>query len=310
MTLVRKTVTPEVLRAHRANAAKATGPRTALGKCRSAMNAATHLIFARVITARMKEFGEDPRDFESLRESLFRAFAPRDAFEALLVEDMAQIRWRLLRLQRAESGILASQKRKFEIEREVKQAGEGGGLHGAAARALLSTYGISAMEDSPLKFARGLEKLRDLRARVESGGLSEADLGVLEMVYGTASGFLGALLKRDFKRYLQEQEASQADRQARNREAFLKELDEEIARFEKLEKLHEALERDLAEPMSDAQLVLADDPFEKVVRYEAALENRFERKLGQLAAWRMMEEGGVVTRAGEPRNCETKPLSD
>ena len=66
----------------------------------------------------MKELGEDYAAFEELHESLCRAFDPWKGFEQMLVEDMAEIRWRRQRLMRAEAGILATQKRKFEIERE------------------------------------------------------------------------------------------------------------------------------------------------------------------------------------------------
>jgi hypothetical protein len=63
----------------------------------------------------MKELGEDPAAFEQLSESLRQAFGPQDGFEEMLVEDMAEIRWRRERLMRAEAGMLASKKRAFKI---------------------------------------------------------------------------------------------------------------------------------------------------------------------------------------------------
>ena len=47
-------------------------------------------------------------------------------------------------------------------------------------------------------------------------------------------------------------------------------------------------ERDeqLTEPRKDAQLLPRQKDVEKIMRYEAALERQFERKLQQLVAWR------------------------
>jgi len=81
----------------------------------------------------MQELGEEAAAFEEVRESLLRTFRPADGFEQMLVEDMAEIRWRRQRLMRAEAGIVASQKRKFEIEREWKVANYGKGLGALAS---------------------------------------------------------------------------------------------------------------------------------------------------------------------------------
>lgn len=279
-----------MLAANRADAAKSSGPRTELGKARSAGNAGRHFVLARVVTTGMKELGEDPAEFEAFRESMFQAFAPADGFETMLVQDMVQIRWRLQRLQRAECAILALQKRKFETEREVKEATEAKGIHTPVEGALISVVGLVGMENSRFKYAEVLEKLRALRYGVQTSGFEETGRSILEWVYGPTRGLAGSLLKMRFDRYAKQQETADPEQQARNREEFLKNLGEEIACYEKLERIHHAMEKNLVQPMSEARLLLANEQLEKVMRYETALENRFERKLGQLAAWRMMKE--------------------
>ncbi len=298
LALVRKTVTHELVTANRANAAKSAGPRTELGKARSAMNAGRHLVLARIVTTGMKQLGEDPAEFESFRESIFQAFAPADGFETMLVQDMVQIRWRLQRLQRAECAILALQKRKFETERVVKETTEAKGIHTPVEGALISVVGIAGMENSRFKYAEMLEKLRALSLGVQSSGFEETGRSILDWVYGPTRGLAGSLLKRRFERYAKEQGTAEPEQQARNREDFLKDLGEEIGCYERLESVYHAMEKYLAQPMTEAQLLLANDQLQKVMRYETALENRFERKLGQLAAWRMMRER---RRQGEKR---------
>jgi hypothetical protein len=89
VALIRKKVSSALVAANRANSRKSTGPQTELGKRHSSQNAGKHLVYARVFSPSMKELGENPADFDKLRDSLGRAFAPRDGFEQMLVEDMA-----------------------------------------------------------------------------------------------------------------------------------------------------------------------------------------------------------------------------
>ena len=42
----------------------------------------------------------------------------------------------------------------------------------------------------------------------------------------------------------------------------------------------------LPQVVKDSQLIPAEEDMERILRYEAALERQFERKLQQLVAWR------------------------
>jgi hypothetical protein len=68
MSLVKKTVTPKQLLAVQSNGRKSRGPRTERGKTNSSRNSGKHLVLARVSPPSMKELGEDPEEFEKLRQ--------------------------------------------------------------------------------------------------------------------------------------------------------------------------------------------------------------------------------------------------
>jgi len=81
------------------NAQRSTGPRTAVGKRRSRMNARSHGIFCHDLVLD----GESRRLFLRLRETFIHSLAPQDTVELMLVDRIASATWRLRRLQSAES---------------------------------------------------------------------------------------------------------------------------------------------------------------------------------------------------------------
>src|SRR5690349_7283817 len=92
-------VSPKKRRANRRNARKSTGPRTAAGKRRSAMNSTTHGIFC----SRLLLAGEDRVDLFTIREGYLQKLAPQDIYELSLVHQIFSAQWRLMRAQRAEA---------------------------------------------------------------------------------------------------------------------------------------------------------------------------------------------------------------
>ncbi|MHB8654751.1 MAG: hypothetical protein ACYDA9_12825 [Terriglobia bacterium] len=237
----------------------------------------------------MKELDEDPAAFEQLRESLCRAFDPRDGLEQMLVQDMAEIRWRRQRLMRAEAGILATQKRKFEIEREWKVANYGKGLGGLANDMLSADMGLAGLSLSSENFAHIRETLQALKYSVETWGFKEENSSFLTLVYGQKACYTGKYLSRIFKRGCEEsknQGESGAEEVETTRQAFLEELDKEIASFNTLAELHYARDVELTEPLKDSHLIPSQEDLDKIMRYEVALERQFERKVQQLVAWR------------------------
>ena len=95
-------VSPARLAANRANAQRSTGPRTPEGKFASSRNATRHGLLAQQPLLD----GEDPAEFEALRERLVEEFGPASAAEEFLVDDIAGLLWRLRRLAKVEVALL------------------------------------------------------------------------------------------------------------------------------------------------------------------------------------------------------------
>lgn len=89
---------------------RASGPRTAIGKQRSSLNAQKYGIFSRGLLVG----DESSREFKLLLKSLHDDLQPEGALETVLVENLATIIWRKRRVLRAES---------TEIEEAVQLSG-------------------------------------------------------------------------------------------------------------------------------------------------------------------------------------------
>jgi len=87
------------IEANRRNALKSTGPKSGEGKEKSRMNALRHGLTAG--QAVLPHENED--DYEKLREGMLESYAPLDSAEQVLVEELANAYWRLLRLHRVET---------------------------------------------------------------------------------------------------------------------------------------------------------------------------------------------------------------
>jgi hypothetical protein len=300
MSLIQKKTTPRLQAANRANSLKSTGPQTKLGKAHSSRNAIKYGVFARLPVASMKELGEDPAAFEQLSESLRQALCPQDGFEQMLVEDMAEIRWRRQRLMRAEAGILASKRREFEIEREWKVANYGKGLAGVGNDILSHNMGLAALRPSDEILNQITECLEVIEHLVETEGFREEDSWMLKAVYGEKPSYMGRRLTGMFDRAREgakDESGKDSGDVETTRRIFLETLGNEITSFRKLAELHHAKDVEVTEPLMDSQLIPSQEDLSKIMDYEAALEKQFERKLQQLVAWRRAK-GEVDTNRG------------
>src|SRR5215472_15723279 len=92
-------LTQKQIDANRRNALKSTGPKSDEGKAQSRMNALRHGLTA--AQAVLPHENED--DYEKLREGMLESYAPSDAAELAVVEELINAYWRLLRLHRVET---------------------------------------------------------------------------------------------------------------------------------------------------------------------------------------------------------------
>ena len=91
----------------RRNGRASKGPRSAAGKSRSAMNATRHGLTA--TSAVLTLVGETAADWAAHRAGIVAALAPVGALETELAERVASLTWRLRRVVRAETALVAGQ---------------------------------------------------------------------------------------------------------------------------------------------------------------------------------------------------------
>ena len=81
------------LSANRKNAQLSTGPKTVLGKAKSALNAVKHGIFTKECLKNISN--EEARDYETLRLGIFESLNPKDQMQAILCDKVTIDVWRL-----------------------------------------------------------------------------------------------------------------------------------------------------------------------------------------------------------------------
>ena len=158
----------------------------------------------------------------------------------------------------------------------------------------LDDYGLVGFEDSAAKFAEILRHLGNLRESVKTRGPKGKNVGFLCVVYGGRSpGLAGATLMAALEKCLDQSKKEDADQENGNREELLRQLDTEIASFEKLAKHHKGNEEEEAGPRVDTYLLPTAEDSDRILRYETTLERHFERKLQQLVSWRRAKAEAV-----------------
>jgi hypothetical protein len=285
-------MTPKLLAANRANGRLSAGPRSEQGKRQSSMNGLKHGIFAKALETSISELGEDAADYESLRRGLHATFGPQDALEEMLVEEMAQLSWRRNRLMRAESGLLASKRRSYEIKRALKGSSHAGGARKLLRGAINPMLGYAGLPDSVDKCARVIEVLQALRGLVLFEGFKQEHEKYFKLLYGQMQPLGGANLRAIHEASRRRVEAG--EQQPDDYESFVSAVNAEIAAYKKLQKLCKAKDLDTTEAMKDARLLPSDGDVSRILRYERGLARQFRSKLQQFVGWRQAKKGMLL----------------
>jgi len=256
---IHRNVTPALAAANRANSQMSTGPATAAGKPASRRSALKHWGRAESIRDLFPALGEQPAEFNEIRAGLYRALAPRDEFESMLVDDMAEIHWRLRRLIRGEAAVQATHRREQKALREEEDAAREAGRLNELEPHIISALALAGLRDSPPKFARILLILDALHLYIEGEGFAGEAVCYLQTVYGSNNPRLrGRRLIREFQRCSKEQASADAAAQQSNRAAFFQELEAEIAWFEDRAARARQARADLEVPRTEAELLRGD----------------------------------------------------
>lgn len=288
MSLVKKTVTPKQLLAFQRNARKSHGPRTEQGRNHSSQNAGIHLVLARVSPPSMKELGEDPAEFEKLRQSLHDSLRPRDGFEEMTVDEIAVNRFRSARLHKAEAGILAVERRQRKARHALPALQQS---QASSDNITIESFGLASALDSEEKYRQVLDLLLYVQARVEEEGFTNVGFEPLKTVYGDSPGVAGSGLLSRYKAELESQKSGADTRDGYEKDAerrrYLQALGREIETFElRLAAMHLARTTPLPEPYLDSLLLPPQEELDKIMRYEAHLDRQFQGLLQRLVSWR------------------------
>jgi len=291
-------LTPALLAAARNNAQHSTGPRSPAAKQNSKLNALKH--GGRVSDENryqaMLALGEDPQEFENLKQELRSAFGPGDALWEKQVEDLAWLYCRRERLERAQEGLKRralqaiddwQHRRRQEMARVTFDASQPWAIDldmtepadpGVRLRMLLSF----------LELIRAQVKQRNFKPRQASEietlyhndvGWRQARLLALLRLFKESSGPPASRPDPELEEMLRQQFGPRESAGEPQYQELLRLLEEEIAsvreEFEYAEKANEeraAIER-------DACLAPEGETWRMMLRQEAALDRSIDRKV-------------------------------
>ena len=291
-------LTPALLAAARQNAQHSTGPRSPAAKQNSKLNGLKHGAYVsdENRSQAMQALGEDPQEFESLKQELMSAFGPGDALFEKQVEDLAWLYSRRDRLERAQEGLRRRALQGIDDWQHRRQQEMARVTFDASQHEMLEVY-LSESTDRGVTLRRTLSFLELVREEVKQRTFRVRQYAVLESLYEGMKGWRQALIFRllhgfSDPMYLEAQQADEEEKQYRRkmgtdreppgetgRQELLRLLEEEIAsvreEFEYAEKANEkraAIER-------DACLAPEGESWAMMLRQEDALDRSIDRKV-------------------------------
>jgi hypothetical protein len=285
MSLIKREPSLVQTEANRANSMRSTGPTSEQGKAISSRNLPKPRPFSEAVARSMKALGERRADFEQMHKALADALEPRDGWEDAWVQDLAILRWRLERLQRAEVGILAVRKQKLAGERQ-RESMPASGAADLGQRCQISLMGFTGLHDSPWKFQQVLQFLHQLRDLVRAGEFEIDGMVYFDVLYGKKPGAVGATLRGRFEGLCQRHAEKKVPEGDHEQRALTAGVDQEIGNYEQKQALYAAEHRQDDPIRGDADLLLPGEELDAVIRYETHLEDQIERKLRQFYARR------------------------
>jgi hypothetical protein len=136
MSLMKKrTMTEKRKAAARANGTHSRGPATRAGRERIGAANLRHGLYSQSESRALACLGDEPKDFECLRQGIYATFPPTDAVQEQWVERLATAVWRLERISRRQEE--SSLRLASEVFAEQRQPNAPASDHSASAELLL-----------------------------------------------------------------------------------------------------------------------------------------------------------------------------
>jgi hypothetical protein len=308
-------LTPELLAAKRRNARLSTGPRTPPGKQNSKLNALKHGAHATLEIQTMLALGEDPQEFEDLKQDLMTTYGPGDALWERQIDDLARLYWRRQRLKRAQQGLMRRALQAVDDWQHRRRREIAGATFDPSQSQALDTAMVDP-SDPGARLKMLLSFLGVIREQVKQRIFRIRQASEIKTLYGDDLGWpqarLLSLLHRFYDFFgpgaeerrdpeLEEMDVKESGPREPAGEPqyqeLLRLLDEEIAHvqeeFEYAEKANEekaAIER-------DAALAPVGEVWNTMVRLESALDRSIDRKVRILLALRREYASGNLPSA-------------
>jgi hypothetical protein len=314
-------LTPALLAAARQNAQHSTGPRSAAAKQNVKLNSLKHGAYVSDENQRlaMLALGEDPQEFENLKQELRSAFGPGDALWEKQIDDLAWLYWRRDRLDRAQQGLKRRALQAIDDWQHRRRQEMARVTFDASQHEMIDVH-LSDSTDRGVTLRRTLSFLELVREEVKQRTFQVRQYAVLESLYRDTTGWRQALIFSLLHRFgdpmcLEAQQADEEEQQYRRKmgidyepvgeaehQELLRLLEEEIAsvreEFEYAEKANEervAIER-------DACLAPEGETWKMMLRQEAALDHSIDRKVRILLRLRKEAVNPPVAPAGQDQD--------
>jgi hypothetical protein len=297
--------TPKWLAAARDNAQHSTGPRTPAGKENTKMNALKHGRCAALENHQqvMLALGEDPEEFEFLKQELMTSFGPGDALWKHQIEDLAKLYWRRARLERAQTGVMRRALQAVDDWQHRRRLEMAGATFGASQPEILD-LSLPEPSDPDVRLRRILSSLEVIREQAKQRSFRPRLYSVLENLYqsrmGWRAGRICTLLHlfghpneiceqqqgEDYQKSLPETASPSEQAGEPQYTELLRLLDEEIASVREEFKYAEKANEEKAAIERDACLAPDGEVCRMMLRQEAALDRSIDRKVRILMSLR------------------------
>jgi hypothetical protein len=225
--------------------------------------------------------GEDPRHFQRLLKGLVEARRPADTLEMVLVEDIAWLIWKKVRLDRTETAVQVRNLQKHDLERR-KLCVQVGREISDTSEFEVREKGLRTTLDAPGKFEQVFSFFYSLVEMVEKNEFSYYMQEALRALYGTEPTLRGAALYTYYFKLSKMKPSDPGFEEAKN--LMTARLAEEIAEVAQEYELflHEYVENTRAARV--AATAPSQAQWAAIIRQQNALHRQLERKI------RLLEE--------------------
>jgi hypothetical protein len=291
-------LTPALLAAARHNAQHSTGPRSAAAKQNVKLNSLKH--GGRVSDENRRQamlaLGEDPQEFENLKQELMSALTPGDALWEKQIDDLAWLYWRRERLERAEEGLKRRALQAIDDWQHRRQQEIAGATFDASQPQAID-IDMTEPADPGVRLRMLLSFLEVIRAQVKQRTFKLRQASEIETLYHNDVGWRQArllallrLFNESFGPGAERQEPELQEilsKESGPRESagepqyqeLLRLLDEEIAHVQEEFQYAEKVNEEKAAIERDACLAPEGETWKVMLRQEAALDHSIDRKV-------------------------------